>query len=91
MLIKTSFQKEVTIQHLKVNIKEKAEEEFEKWNYINSKRIEIIKGDSDKIELKLNEFNLEGVNGKVNFNYESKIDNIDIENYALSYFIRNDR
>lgn len=37
----------------KINIKEQATEAFNKWKEINSDRIEIIKGKSDKIKLRL--------------------------------------
>ena len=37
----------------KINIKEQAIEAFNKWKEINSERIEIIKGKSDKIKLRL--------------------------------------
>lgn len=43
----------------KVNIKEKAEEEFNKWKEINVNRIEIIKGRTSNLELGLGNFSKE--------------------------------
>lgn len=43
----------------KVNIKEKAMEEFEKWERINKNRILIIKGRKDRISLDVGKFNTE--------------------------------
>ena len=45
----------------KVNIKEKAIEEFEKWGRINKKRILIIKGQKDRISLDIGKFNTETI------------------------------
>ena len=48
---------EYTFSNFKnVSIEEKAREEFEKWKTINSKRIKIIKGKEEEIELQLSEF-----------------------------------
>lgn len=45
----------------KVNIKEKAIEEFEKWGRINKKRILIIKGQKDRIGLDIGKINTEAI------------------------------
>lgn len=45
----------------KVNIKEKAIEEFEKWGRINKKRILIIKGQKDTISLDIGKINTEAI------------------------------
>lgn len=46
---------EYTFSNFKnVNVKEKALEEFEKWNAINSKRIVVIKGKESNVKLELN-------------------------------------
>lgn len=46
---------EYTFSNFKnVNVKEKALEEFEKWNAINSKRIVVIKGREGNVKLELN-------------------------------------
>ena len=55
----------------KINIKQEAIEEFENWININSGRFNIIKGKTNKIELKLGKFDKELISVK-----ENDIDNI---------------
>ena len=63
----------------KVNIQEKAEEEFESWKAINLNRINLIKSKQSKINLKLSEF--EKVNVPIR---KDKIDSIEYCINAIS-------
>lgn len=56
----------------KINIKEKALEEFENWKNINISRFNIVKGKNNKIELGLSEFDKEYITVK-----ETDIDKIE--------------
>ena len=57
--------------YCKVNIKEKAVEEFESWCSINSNRIEIIKGKTNNMKIQLGDFNKKNITIK-----ETEIDNV---------------
>lgn len=69
----------------KVNIEEGSNEAFENWNEINSNRIEIIKGKSQKLELKLSEIPLKiiPINTKDLDKIEYEINTISIINAPI--------
>jgi hypothetical protein len=61
------------------NIKEKIVEEFENWKNINSKRIQIIKGKEENLQLSLGEIEIENIAIK-----ETNIDKIEYETNTLT-------
>ena len=63
-----------------INIKQKVEEQFEKWKELNEKRIIINKGKNSKVELKLEDINFEKMAVK-----NTQLDNITIEINSLYY------
>ena len=63
-----------------INIKQKVEEQFEKWKELNEKRIIINKGKNSKVELKLEDINFEKMAVK-----DTQLDNITIEINSLYY------
>lgn len=63
-----------------INIKQKVEEQFEKWKELNENRIIINKGKINKVELRLEDINFEKMAVK-----NTQLDNITIEINSLYY------